>query len=521
MAASTISEVKVFHLKDSRSADKGALKLQKLELPQHPAMNGAKIVQISPDSKWLLVIRLDSMIQLYRVIQPRGIKGKLQFLTKPAVLLRLSRASNEEGMMFASHGDYGKTISRVAFSADSRILVVADLSGFLDSWVLKGYEDLTQEPDSVEEERARQPDYDSDEDTDEENHPHVMFGQHWIRNPAADVMPKLPSTPLILSFRPANPSAVSALTNGHSTVHPTRHNPHPHSHDLPNGEDRLFILTAHNHLYEYEILAGKLSDWSRRNPPSHLPRKFKDIMDRAMGLVWDISGDRKRIWLYGSTWLFMFDLSRDLPDGIPNLDGVPTGPSGGTDGKKRKREDGYDSEEAHHRKRSTTGAGNRVAAHRLDAGMSRTFLKSQGADQDHAQRFSTMARAALSDGDDNVSSEDDATAHASTLVSLRRGGQEVLSNGHNGELLDTDGEPKVSEDVVRRWKGDPAHWFTFQYRPILGIVPLGGEDDEGLPSERSSDHRGSRRCIEVALVERPSWDEDLPARFYGDQEWDK
>ena len=483
-------------------------------------MNGAKIVQISPDSKWLLVIRLDNMIQLYRVIQPRDIKGKLQFLTKPAVLQRLSRASNE-GITITSHGDYGKAISRVAFSADSRILVVADLSGFLDSWVLEGHEDLTQEADGVEEERVRQPDYDSDEDMDEESHPHVIFGQHWIRNPTADVMPKLPSTPLILSFRPANPSAVSTSTNGHSIVHPTRHNPHPHSHDLPNGEDRLFILTAHNHIYEYEILAGKLSNWSRRNPPAHLPRKFKDILDRAMGVVWDISGDRERIWLYGSTWLFMFDLSRDFPDGMLGFDGVPTGPTGGIDGKKRERDDGYDPEEAHDRKRSATGAGKRIAAHRLDAGMSRTFLKSQGSDQHHAQRISTEARVASSDGDDNVSSEDDATVHASTLVSLRRGGKEVTSNSHDGELLDTDGEPNVGEGDARRWKGGPAQWYTFQYRPILGIVPLGGEDDEGLPSERSSDHEDFRRGIEVALVERPSWDEDLPARFYGDQEWNK
>ena len=521
LAAATISEVKVFRLKDSKNTVRRALKVHKLELPRN-LDEGARIVQFSPDSKWLLTIGMTNTIQLYRAIEPKNFKEGPQFLSKSVVLQRKSKCvlnEKEEGN-FDAHGAYGRTISRIAFSADSRILVVADLFGFLDSWVLEGYEDLTQEEDSSEEQPQR-PSHDSDdEDTDEESHPFVILGQHWIRNPAADVLPKLPTTPLLLSFRPVKPSASTALTNGHTTVHPTRHNPHPHSHNLPSGEDRLFVLTAQNHVYEYEILVGKLSNWSKRNPPSRLPPKFKDIRDRAMGSLWDINGGRERVWLYGSMWLFMFDLSRDFStpedrdtsDDVPKLNGIS---ADATADKKRKRKGEPDAEETRRMKKRDTGAGNRIPARDLELGISRTIVKSQGSDQAHAQKIMMDAGAATSDEDDDSSSEDDATGLTTTLIDLRRGEKGGQSDGPDGGLLDTDGEPTPKVEPAQN-KSGPAHWHTFKYRPILGVVSLEGGKKGG-----SGEHDDSRHSIEVALVERPTWDEDLPARFHGDQEWNK
>jgi len=74
----------------------------------------------------------------------------------------------------------------------------------------------------------------------------------------------------------------------------------------------------------------------------------------------------------------------------------------------------------------------------------------------------------------------------------------------------------------------PASWHTFKYRPILGIVPLDeyveeGEDRSIVESDGVNggpvDDSGTGFGVEVALVERPLWDLDLPPRYQGDQEW--
>jgi U3 small nucleolar RNA-associated protein 4 len=71
------------------------------------------------------------------------------------------------------------------------------------------------------------------------------------------------------------------------------------------------------------------------------------------------------------------------------------------------------------------------------------------------------------------------------------------------------------ENVIANIGGDdgangPRWWHTYKYRPIMGCVVIG---------EASNDNGGSG--LEVALVERPIWEADLPPRYYGDQEWEK
>jgi U3 small nucleolar RNA-associated protein 4 len=60
-----------------------------------------------------------------------------------------------------------------------------------------------------------------------------------------------------------------------------------------------------------------------------------------------------------------------------------------------------------------------------------------------------------------------------------------------------------SKDIVKNGTGDVrrAWWVTHKYRPILGVVPLG----DG----------------EVALVERPTWDVEMPDRYFAGDEWER
>ena len=72
---------------------------------------------------------------------PRGIR-----IVPELVKLARSKPRSESWLgapSSSSLGAYRRSINRVIFSANTRILVAGDLSGHLDSWVLEGYEDMT------------------------------------------------------------------------------------------------------------------------------------------------------------------------------------------------------------------------------------------------------------------------------------------------------------------------------------------------------------------------------------------
>lgn len=528
---STLSGVKIFRLKDKIDS---TLSLRKVELPGEIGHMGANIVRWSPDGKWLLLVTSDSRVQIVRDANVEGNRSAPCFLSHTVNLKRLPRTTSPPNYLHGSLGAYDRSICRVAFSADSRILVAGDLSGYLDTWVLEGHEDLTQDPP------VTNPDDDdtslssSSDESEPENHPILVYAQHWKHSPTAHLIPKLPSGPLLLSFRPAVPSSqVSLLSNGNTHLHPTRHNPHPHSHDLPNGEDRLFVLTAEHQIYELSILAGKISEWSRRNPKSALPKEFKTVRERGMGCIWDLgppsstSPERQRIWLYGSTWLWMFDLGQDLPRPAPDEESDSDHPPNQEVSamRKRKREKaarkkglldsmGQDSDSGSAnpgRRERDSGAGNRVPAHELDTGVGRKMRKMTGS-EGRDVRFVNLDHPVSAESGEEEVEEGNENEEEDGLVDLRRD-RDVAPV--NGDVADNQG------GRGREKKLPPSYWGTFKYRPILGIVPIGigdGGDEDGLAQADGEKVEG-KKGVEVALVERPMFDIDLPGRFYGEQEW--
>lgn len=493
LATCTISKVKVFRLRPKASK---VLKVSAVEIPLNIRAFGARMVKFSPDGKWLVLIRADSSIQICRT-KDQGAKNGSLITSKRIILKRLSRDPikiKENGSL----GNYERSINRVTFSADSRILVVGDLSGYLDSWVLEGHEDLMQDTDEAESSASS-----DDEGTDEEIHPQVILGQHWIRNPAASLIPKLSAAALILSFRPSTKTIQQS--NG-TAVHPTRRTPHPHSHDLPQGEDRLFALTSEHQMYELNVLSGRLSDWSRRNPTSGLPEEFRKIQDRAMGSIWDIGRSKERIWLYGSNWLYMFDLAIDFAAG--NTSGVH-----GAKKQKRKRE----------RDDSNVKQGTKPE---LCIGIGRKYRKMEGPSAENSRWISTDHEQAQASTDEFDDDDVDAAADESALLSLRRGpgDQTERSRRLRGKTTAIDGEANKESTLEPAWvrtTKTQAWWGTHNYREILGIVPLGGghaHQGDGVESSRADDEWPPR--VEVALVERPILEADLPPRYQGDQEWD-
>lgn len=633
LAVSTIASTKIFQIIPRKD---GTMKVQKIATPPSIAQIGAKIAQFSPDSKWLCLVLPSDKIRLCR-LDPHSITPSLL-----KTFVKLDRSSRPEARLKPENGTLGRyhrSITHVAFSADSNILAVSDLSGYLDTWLLEGGEDLTQAPESFEASSQKSSsssssDSDSDHssDSNEQTSSTLNYGQQWIRNPAASLLPKLPGQPLVLSFRPSAGNLTSNLhSTGRTTPPATRHTPQPHSHAFSAGEDRLLAVTAGNKILELHVLAGRLSEWSRRNPPSVFPEKFRGLMDQAKGVVWDLSGNaRERCWIYGVNWLWMFDLTQDLqPEhehGIAKIDppsqsqrkmvtngGVHGGVVNGDDHdvghndiadagannastitktntaiSKRKRDvRGDDDDNGIRDTHGTTGAGGLVPTSQLNIGLGPKMQRIEGTgeiDGESVQIIDLDTRARQrkgrdsvldggedqqhddNDDDDSDSGGDMAADTSSALTRLRRNVEEYRERASDDGGDEEEGEEEADpihsarngnittkQQENQQDQRGPAYWFTFKYRPILGIVPLSAPfPSSETQTRRHGDHdhhhdssqmNGSaiqmnvdaeeayeeaeeaevEAGMEVALVERPLWDVevDLPARFRGTQEWGK
>lgn len=547
LVVATAVETKVFHLQARSTEQDGPLKINKLDLPAALAASAARLVQFSSDSKWLLAIGLTNTIHLWRITSSDASDELPSFLPTPSVLPRLPRSPMRQSCLNGSWGSYDRTINHAAFSSDSRILAVSDLSGHIDTWILEGNEDVAApDVDIASRGSSRSPslddaDSDSDDEEDDGKRTVVIYGQHWARNPLAHMLPRLPSAALILSFRPLSESAMaqkSAKINGNPAVHATRNNPHAHSHALPlDSEDRLFIVTAVHEVYEFEVLRGRLSDWSRRNNGVEaLPEGFRIQRERTVGCVWDISADnsKQRIWLHGATWLCMFDLAQDflrsktsppkvgLTNGVSSDVNTTDDNNNSSSSKKRKRPTKptptTDTKSAVHSdlilKRNTSGlAGSRITSdtpagrvkvRRVDKDGNEEWIESDVAKQPGARKPQTTHDDEANDEDSDEDDESgDADGHATTTDAAV---ETALSfSRRKPDHSKSNGTPRAA-----------SFWLTNRYRPILGIVPLCGGSGSRQGGEEvgvMAAGEGEGVGLEVALIERPFWDLDLPPRF--------
>lgn len=472
LALSTNSEVKLFQLR-SRGGNQGdALRVSKLDLSERLSRGGARLVQFSPDGQWLVIVRRDNRIVATRIVgDVAKSPSTIRALPSPAKLSRLDRKV-DKATRFSGLGDYERNINRIAFSSDGRILAVSDLAGYIDTWLLKddGDQNGPDSDDIIESDAS--PESSSDEsDNDDAAKSITLKGQSWTRNPSTSSLPMLPAAAVVLSFRPCAASIA------------------------PATEDRLLVVTATSAVFEFEAKSGKLTAWSRSNPTTKFPEEFKGLRDQAMGCFWDVADSKERLWLYGSKWMFMFDLSRDFP---PEMEANA----------QRKRKHLHVTGQDNPRK-GTSGAGSKIPDEQLTTGMSRKMQRVIHEDENSKPReFSLRNHQGILDDDED--DEDDRMDYGkgsdeagAAQGKLRRGGD--AEGAQAGELTEYDDEG--SSDQPPHW------WHTYKYRPIMGIVALGGEAPATAGVHASS--------LEIALVERPEWELELPPRYYGDQEWEK
>ncbi|KAJ6020553.1 hypothetical protein N7540_006057 [Penicillium herquei] len=486
LVVATVSDVKMFAVRRRKNDEKGGLRIQKVDVPKALSAEGARLVTISPDSRWLSIIRPNSDVYMARVQPASATSEKPQVLERLARLKRAPRHVRHEKASHGTLGDYERAIRTAVFSNDSKVLATGDLSGCVDTWALSA----ATESNTNGQAKSNGASDSDDESSDDEDEDIAIEGERWSTAASESPIPRMKSGITLLSFRPQ------------STTQTT-------------GEDRLMVLTSEHQLIEFEALSGKLSDWSRRNPKAYLPAEFRGVKDRAMGCMWDVFEGRERLWLYGTSWLWMFDLLQDFPS--PEEIEAESKPSGQlVQTSKRKRDPLEDGD--NDRKKPNSGAGDRMARSQMDIHLGTKVRKIVGSDESQGEWISLDQERPRVAGEDDEAYEYDETfanGNETTLARLRRGdgadgaaqpGSKDKSAPANG-LGDT---PKKQQLVVasgssnqpaRRW------WHTYKYRDILGIVPLNslsGDQPEGN--------------LEVAVIERPLWDVELPGRYVKDYE---
>ncbi|KAK2008919.1 WD40 repeat-like protein [Colletotrichum eremochloae] len=458
LVAATGTDVKAFHLQHQNPTRPSDVKLASVAVPKPLAAHGAAKVVLSPNGGWLTAVQDGSKVLVAKVTRD-GDNGTVT-IQKPRYVNRLRR-NIPKNQALGGLGNYERSITQLAFSPDGRMLASADLAGYMDTWVLQSAEE------GANGNAASASDSDDDDDDDEsskEDNAASTADERWVRNPRAALLPKLPAPPVVLSFSDETTTTTDAAAT----------------------EYTLVAVTTAWHILAFHPTAGSLTSWSRRNPVSRLPATIRDTRDLAKGLLWQ----GPRVWIYGVSFLFMLDLSQDLA--------VPTG---ATDpetavvaqqrqaGMKRKR------------RGPESGAGARMAIGAIAPNQVDRFVGSKASKewQDDIEEKKQLARdedamevdGESEPGDDSDDSDDGSESEGGELAALRNRNQETQTEeGAEGKT---------------RW------WYTYKYRPILGIAPLSS-------GSAAADADGKTPSLEAVLVERPIWEVDLPERYFGANE---
>lgn len=486
VVAATTKEVKLFQIKQVHSVSSDThIRTRSIEMPPSVATQGAGIVKFSPNSKWLCIVRLNSVVSLVKIVS-LGLPHERPIVYGRIVKLDRKVRLQQQGLVDPL-GNFTRQIVAIEFAGNSRILAVGDLSGCVDTWILEGHELESLDSQADRESLRNETDTsDSESDSDDETDSRVIHGQRWIRTPAGSQLPSLESAVTALAFRPSSASAENPPhVHGNEGLHATRHNHHPVAQEHPSVETGyLFVVTADRQVVEFDTIRCRLSDWSRRRPSSELPQQYKNVKDQIMScwVTHRTSTQNERLWLYGSTCIFMFDLRKDFKTPKePNL--VKIGKIGQHTVEVDKRHT-LGSSRNRKRKRAA-GAGDMM---RQEQRYSSLVLEQSGKSDD-MQKALPSPPGSDSDQSDN---EDNAMADEDYAT-----GNEIPINADRDE---------------RGKENGPSWWHTFQYRGIFGACHLsstdptsGREEDVALP--------------EVVIVERPMYDVELVPRFSGSQEW--
>lgn len=350
-------------------------------------------------------------------------------------------------------GNYERRVTHITFSPDSSILATADLAGYVDTWVLP--DGGGQNGAALAEDDAASSSGSSDSSEDEDT---SDSGRTWIRNPKAPLLPKLSHAPVALSF---SDDALAPMLRDEGEEGPDSY--------------ILLAVTAASRIYTFNPLEGSLTRWSRRNTVWKLPEEIRATRDLIKGVMW--TGSKLR--MYGASFFCKLDLSFDFTEQEP-----------GSSNTSRKRKRGADS-----------GAGSKAETGALAPQHVRMSLTEDGKTGEWVD-VDMVDADPHADGTGDEDENDDAEEE--------EGGRELekLRKREQHGRLEGEEDPSSSGE-------QPKWWQTFEYRPILGIVPVEFGDGNGETNGANGSSKKAAPAapkIEAVLVERLQEDTELPAR---------
>jgi U3 small nucleolar RNA-associated protein 4 len=470
LLVSTTSDIKAFHLKSRSESRTDELKVSKVDVPTTTAARGAVNLKISPDGRWACIVQEGSKVSLLQMSQNQDDEDR-PFIRPRTIKLNRLKRSVPKHIALGGLGHYDRSITQIAFSPDTKMLAVADMAGYIDTWVLQDSKLLSNGVNGTSDVDLTSSDSSDNDDDDDDDDSVTSEGARWSRNPNGSLVPKLRCTPTVLSFSEHIPSQHYSMING----------------DAEASDDYILLaVTARSDILALHPRIGSITPWSRRNPVARFPIEFRNIRDLAKGTLW--AGDR--VWIYGNSFLVMLDMSKDIAEEVTNpssalvpLSGHPSRP------KKRKR--GTD-----------TGAGNKMT--KGAAGPTRIERYVEGEVEElNLDGPDPMDTDGISAPEDDSESEDSEEELRGELVSRRR------AEGRKGP----DAQPNQGSGF----------WHTLKYRPILGIVPLESVDESVTNDDIVKPHANGqvRKTLEVALVERPLFETDIPDRYFAEGEFER
>ncbi|KKA28839.1 hypothetical protein TD95_000283 [Thielaviopsis punctulata] len=370
----------------------------------------------------------------------------------PAVQ-RLKRFARDAGKTAGKTGlgRYDRSIVQVAFSADSNMFAAADLAGYVDTWIVK-----SALPAAAQTNAQDAQDSDNDNDNDDQD----AADAAWVQNPRGALLPKLAGSPSALAFSEYSPSRPE---EAFSVTDPA----------APADDYTLLAVTANFHVTSFNPLRGTLTRWARRNHRSALPVQMQETRDLVKGIMWE----GQRAWLYGISFVFMLDMAQDLERPV-DANGKRQAAAAADEASRKRKRSAHDSGAGGKMARGTLGP---VAVSKQTTG---SAAVTEVFEYDAYRRSGAKSAAAAvreDGGDDEEDEENESDGEVSELAKRR------------AQDLRVQAAAEESDKAKAK-----AFGYTFKYRHILGLVPLAtGAKDGG---------------IEVALVERPLWEVDLPER---------
>lgn len=439
LVVSTATAIKAFHLTIPSDDVKQELKIRKIEVPSTIESAGSTLVQISPNGRWLGWIQEGGQVRIAKVTRE---DSGISIQPRPIKLTRLRRDIPKH-VRLGGLGNYQRRVTHMTFSPDSSVIATADLAGYVDTWILQ-HDDVQNGTASAEDDAASASD--SSDSSDDEHT--SESGSAWTRNPKASLFPRLSHAPVALSF---SDDALGPILRDEGEEGP--------------DDYVLLAITAASRIYTFNPLEGSLTKWSRRNAVWKLPEEIRATRDLIKGVVW--SGPR--IWMYGTSFVFMLDISHNF-----------TEQESESSKKSRKRKRGADS-----------GAGSKTEVGTLVPQQVRMSLAGDG----KTGEWMDVDMADAEPQADDTRNEDESDEAEEELG----GGElEKLRKREQRGRSEVEGDAPGAEDQRKKW------WHTFKYRPILGVVPLSGTGKGETNGVNGSSKKAP--TIEVALVERPKWD---------------